>query len=93
MKPDPVFTTVRAQLVERKDRPGMLGVHLQGGRFVCPLPVGYDGRTSVTFHQGYLLVAHPDFPPLLADPSRGTVQLIDPGHIEARDGRMKLLTH
>ena len=80
-------------LVERKDAPGFLGVFVREGRFVCPLPAGYDGRTSVAFHKGYVLVAHPDLPPLQCDPNTGTTKLIDPGHIEARDGRMKLVTH
>lgn len=80
-------------LVERRDRPGLLGVHVAGGRFVCPLPEGYDGRTSVVMHKGYVLVAHPNLPPLQCDPNTGDISLIEPGHIEAREGRMKLVTH
>jgi len=79
-------------LVERKDRPGLLGVAVRGGRFVCPLPEGYDGRTSVTQYLGYVLVAHPDLPPLKCDPTVGTAVLIDPHHIEAKPGRMRLRT-
>lgn len=84
---------VKAILVERKDKPGALGVHRQGGRFVCPLPDGYDGQTSLTVHKGYVLVAHPLLPPLQCDPLTGSVKLIEPGHIEAKPGRMRLRTH
>lgn len=84
---------VKAILVERKDKPGALGVFRQGAQFVCPLPDGYDGQTSLTVHKGYVLVAHPTLPPLHVDPTTGTVKLIEPGHIEAKPGRMRLRTH
>lgn len=82
----------RATLVERKDRPGLLGVIVSGWQFVCALPEGYDGETSLIVHKGYVLVAHPRLPALSCHPN-GKVELIDPGHIEARPGRMKLVTH
>lgn len=88
------FEQIRAVIVERKDRPGLLGVFRSGARFVCALPEGYDGRVSLVVHNGYVLVGHPELPPLRCDPERGTVELIDPHHIDASiPGRMKLLTH
>lgn len=84
---------VKAILVERKDKPGALGVYRRGAQFVCALPDGYDGQTSLAVHQGYVLVAHPILPPLQCDMLTGTVKLIEPGHIEAKPGRMRLRTH
>lgn len=84
---------MKALLVERKDKPGLLGVHVRGGRFVCPLPEGYDGRCSLVVHQGYVLVAHPMLPPLKCDPTTGTIELVEPRHVDGRiAGRMRLLT-
>lgn len=84
---------LKAMIVERKDIPGKLGVLVRGGRFVCPLPDGYDGRVSLTVYQGWVLVAHPELPPLRADPSTGTIELIEPRHIDGRiPGRMRLRT-
>lgn len=93
--PHPVFNgQVRAALVERTDKPGMLGVAVSNGHYVCPLPEGYDGETSVIVTQsGYVIVGHPKYAPLLCDASKGTVQVIDPCHVEALAGRIKLLTH
>lgn len=97
-KPVPHYDTrgvVKAILVRRSDVPGklLLGVHVNGGRCVCPLPEGYDGRTSLCVHKGYVLVAHPLLPALQCDPTTGGVKLIEPGHIEAKPGRMRLRTH
>ncbi len=65
---------LRVMLVERVGFPGKLGVAVNGGKFVCPLPDGYDGRSRVNVDtQGWILVAHPKMPPLLADPSTGKV--------------------
>jgi hypothetical protein len=94
----PIFETddgdaINCALVERVDRPGLLGVAVRGGTYVCALPDGYDGRTSVCMHKGYVIVAHPELPPLLCDPTKGTIEVIAPEHIEARDGQMKLITH
>lgn len=84
---------IKAMLVERKDRPGLLGVYRAGARFVCPLPEGYDGRCSLVVHKGYVLVAHPELPPLQCDMNSGTFQLIDAHHVDGRvAGRMRLLT-
>jgi hypothetical protein len=84
---------IKAMVVERKDKPGALGIYVRGGRFVCALPAGYDGRVSLTVHQGYVLVAHPELPPLKCDPATGSIELIEARHIDGHiPGRMKLLT-
>lgn len=62
---------VRVALVERQDRPGMLGVAMAGGHYVVPLPEGFDGRTSVFYVDGWIVVRHPDQDPILADTSTG----------------------
>lgn len=82
----------RVMLVERIDIPGALGVAMQGGRFVCPLPLGYDMQTSVTYHKGYVLVAHPLLSPLLCDTLTGEVKRIDSQHIAAEPGKFRLMT-
>ena len=80
-------------LVERKDQPGLLGVARRDGRFVCPLPEGYDGETSVAWHpDGYGLVAHPNLPALRCDFNTGKTALVDAQHIQAKPGRIKLVT-
>lgn len=84
---------LRAMLVERLDRPGLLGVAVAGGRFVIPLPVGYNGKTSICVYKGYVLVAHPELPPLKCDPNTGKFELIDDAHIMAEPGKYRLLTH
>jgi hypothetical protein len=84
---------LKAMIVERKDAPGLLGVHVRGGRFVCPLPEGYDGRVSLVVHKGYVLVAHPTLPALKCDPNTGQIQIIEPHHVDGHiPGRMKLRT-
>ena len=73
----PELHVIRVMLVERTDYPGRLGVAVRGGRYVCPLPAGYDDDTRVNVDDmGYVLVAHPKLPPLLCDPTTGTVQPI-----------------
>lgn len=89
----PIFQSgTRVALVESIDKPGMLAVAVRGGRYVCPLPEGYDMNTSITMHEGYVLVAHPYLPPLQCDTNTGTVNLISPDHIQAKPGRLKLVT-
>lgn len=92
---NPTMMDVRCMLVRRSDisHKLLLGVLVAGGRVVCPLPEGYDGQTSLTMYDGWVLVAHPSLPALRCDPTTGTTELIEPGHIEAKPGRMKLLTH
>jgi hypothetical protein len=84
---------INCALVERVDKPGLLGVAVRGGTYVCALPEGYDGLTSVCMHKGYVIVAHPELPPLLCDPTKGTIELIEQHHVEAKDGKMRLITH
>jgi len=77
---------IRVMLVERVGFPGQLGVAVSGGKFVCPLPCGYDGQTRVNIDEaGWVMVMHPRMMPLLADPSTGEVhtitQDINPQHI------------
>lgn len=63
---------IRVALVKRKDGPNLFGVAMAGGRHVVPLPSQYDGRTSVFWVQGWIIVTHPDEPSLLADTTLGT---------------------
>lgn len=84
---------MKAMLVERTDRPGLLGVAVRGGRFVVPLPEGYNGECSICVWKGYVLVAHPMLPPLKCDPTTGKFELIDDAHIVAKAGQHRLLTH
>jgi hypothetical protein len=73
--------TQRVTLVERVDAPGLLGVAVRGGRFVCALPQGYDGYTHVEMMEnGQVAVLHPTRAPLLADPATGRVELFDGLH-------------
>lgn len=53
---------------------GRLGVAKQGGRFVCPLPAGYDHNVGVLPTDGRLLVTRPGMPTLVADCETGTVR-------------------
>lgn len=57
----------RVALVRQLQDPRYFGVAMKGGRFVCKLPLGYDGQTSVRWINGFIVVAHPKLPPLLAD--------------------------
>ncbi len=73
----PELTKIRVTLVERQGFPGKLGVAVRGGKFVCPLPDGYDGHTRVNVDQaGWVLVTHPKLPPLLCDPTTGATNPI-----------------
>lgn len=83
---------VRVALVERIDSPGALGVAMRGARFVMPLPDGYDAETSVMWHEGYVLVAHPNLPALQVDFAAHTINIVDPTHVQGTQGRMRLLT-
>jgi len=94
LEENPIFPRgARVALVERVDAPGLLGAAVRGGRFVCQLPEGYDGQTSILFHAGYIIVAHPILPPLKCDPNTGKIELIEARHVEGSTGGMRLLTH
>lgn len=72
MTSNPIFPQgARVAVVERKDKPGALGVAMDGGRFVVPLPEGYDARTRVLWVDGWIGVLHPELPPMLADTTTG----------------------
>lgn len=75
----PIFENgQRVTLVERRDRPGLLGVAVFGGRFVCALPEGYDGYTHVEMlDNGQVCVLHPKLSPLLCDPTTGSTRPFD----------------
>jgi hypothetical protein len=62
-----------AQLVYNHAQ-GNMGVVVRGGRFVVPLPKGYEGQgLSIAVLPGERIVAlHPSHPPLLIDPQSGT---------------------
>lgn len=64
---------VRVMLVKRADGPNAFGVAMKGGRFVVPLPKGYDGYTQIRWVEGWIVVTHPDQPALLADTTTGTL--------------------
>lgn len=75
----PIFPgAVRVTLVERRDQPGRLGVAVRGGRYVCPLPNGYDGLTQVhILDNGQIIAWHPNLETLVCDPTRGTTSKAD----------------
>ena len=81
---------IRVRLVERVDAPGKLGAAMDGGRFVCPLPDGYDEDTSITYERGWVIVAHPLLPPLSCDMNTGTVTEMNDDLIKAQAGRLML---
>jgi hypothetical protein len=84
---------IRAMLVERRDVPGALGVAKNGAKFVLPLPPGYDGRSSVCYHDGHVLIAHPTLPALRCDFELNKLEEIDGRHILALPGaRHRLFT-
>lgn len=75
MNGHPIFPRgERVTVVERKDKPGALGVAMNGGLFVVPLPDGYDMRTRVLWVDGWIGVLHPDMPPMLADTTTGRLE-------------------
>ena len=53
---------------------GRLGVAKEGGRFVCPLPKGYDWNVGILPHDGRLIVTRPGMPTLIANCETGTVE-------------------
>ena len=68
----PMFESgARVALVQMLRDKTRFGVAMAGGRYVVALPEGYDGRTAVHWVQGWIIVTHPDLPPLLADTSTG----------------------
>lgn len=73
----------RVALVERVDKPGAIAVARRGARFVCPLPDGYDQYTQVRWVNGFIIVTHPKFPPMLADVNTGKVTHITPEAAQA----------
>lgn len=73
----PVLEDSRVALVQRTDREDLFGVAVRGHRHVHALPEGYDGRTSVNFVDGYVVVAHPVKPPLVIDPLTGKTRELD----------------
>jgi hypothetical protein len=62
---------VRVMLVKRADGPNLFGVAMAHGRYVVPLPRGYDGLTELRWVSGWIIVSHPTMPPLLADTTTG----------------------
>lgn len=53
---------------------GRIGVARSGGRYVCPLPHGYDWNVGILPQDGRLLITRPGMPNLLADPETGVVR-------------------
>lgn len=86
----PFHGAMRVRLVERVDAPGRLGAALDGGRYVCPLPEGYDADTSVVFEKGWVLVAHPRLPTLSCNTNDGTSTVLNTDLIKAQAGRILL---
>ena len=62
---------IEAQLVKRTDREGF-GVAISGGRYVCPLPKGYDHRAVLNIHHDRIIITQEDRVSLLLDPEHGT---------------------
>jgi hypothetical protein len=58
------------------------GVAMRGGRYVVQLPLGYDGLTSVRWINGYIVVVHPQLPPLLADTTTGKTAPLEPAQYQ-----------
>lgn len=76
MSDHPVFPEGSSvAMVEQKGDTKKLGVCMRGGRFVCPLPEGYDGDTNIRQHGGLIYVAHPYLPALKCNPSTGVCEL------------------
>lgn len=77
MRPDhfhPVFESgARVALVQSVTRKDRFGVAMQGGRYVVPLPDGYDGQTRVHWVDGWIVVQRDGLPALLADTTTGTI--------------------
>lgn len=86
----PFHGGMRVRLVERVDHPGRLGAAMDGGRFVCPLPDGYDADSSITYERGWVIVAHPSLPPLSCNTNDGTVNVMNADLIKAQAGRILL---
>lgn len=61
-------------LMQRLDegKEHMLAAAHRYGRYVCPLPDGYDGRVRLAAYDGKIYVAHPTLPPLVCNPQNGT---------------------
>lgn len=75
LKHNPAFTgQARVALVQDVRDKRFFGVAMKGGKYVVRLPFGYDGKTSVRWINGFIIVAHPLLPPLLADTTTGKVE-------------------
>lgn len=70
------FGTRRAMLMQCVEgkRKGLLGVHLQGGKFTCPLPIGYGNDTEVFYAAGKVFVKCPGQKTLVCDFNEGTAK-------------------
>lgn len=57
---------------------GVIGVAVEGAKFVCPLPSNYRGPhlELALIDRGRLIVTHPELPPLLIDPVRGITRAL-----------------
>lgn len=68
------------------------GVAMRGGKYVVPLPRGYDGLTRVRWINGHIFVWHPQLPGLLADTTTGKTRPCDADTLErvTRDVRRAL---
>lgn len=74
----PVFESgTRVALVQRIDNPERFAVAIRDHRLVYPLPEGYDGRTSVNFDDGWVVIGHPEMNPLVMHPLTGQVTEVD----------------
>lgn len=90
---NPIFNAgARVALVHMVAVPGIFGVAMRGGRYVCQLPEGYDGMTSIRWLNGWIIVAHPNLPPLLADTNTGKTTALDQAQLDAfiRDAKRDL---
>lgn len=68
---NPLFQGRRVALMRMAADKRFFGVAMHGGRHVVQLPLGYDGLTMVHWVEGWIIVQHPELPPLLADTGTG----------------------
>jgi hypothetical protein len=81
---NPIFNAeAKLALVQMRKDEKRFGVAMRGGKYVVQLPLGYDGMTSIRWFNGWIIVAHPNMPPLLADTTTGKAMPLDQDQLQA----------